>query len=84
MGKQIAAPTAMKLVVHGLRASTPVGIVVNASRKDRELHRGTLGQLADGGGRFAEGPAIILVGDAVAAGDWGAATALVLEQLKVA
>jgi uroporphyrin-III C-methyltransferase / precorrin-2 dehydrogenase / sirohydrochlorin ferrochelatase len=84
MGKQIAASTAIKLVVHGLRASTPVGIVVNAGRQDRELHRGTLGQLADGGGRFGDGPAIILVGEAVAAGDWEAASALAVEQLKVA
>jgi uroporphyrin-III C-methyltransferase / precorrin-2 dehydrogenase / sirohydrochlorin ferrochelatase len=84
MGKQIAASTAIKLVVHGLRAGTPVGIVVNAGRKDRELHRGTLGQLADGGGRFGDGPAIILVGEAIAAGDWEAASALAVEHLKVA
>jgi uroporphyrin-III C-methyltransferase / precorrin-2 dehydrogenase / sirohydrochlorin ferrochelatase len=84
MGKQIAASTAIKLVVYGLRANTPVGIVLNAGRKNRELHRGTLGQLADGGGDFGEGPAIILVGEAVAAGDWDEASALAVEQFKVA
>jgi uroporphyrin-III C-methyltransferase/precorrin-2 dehydrogenase/sirohydrochlorin ferrochelatase len=84
MGKQIAASTAIKLVVYGLPASTPVGVVVNAGRRDRELHRGTLGQLADGGGQFGPGPAIILVGEAVAAGDWEEASALAVEQFKVA
>ena len=84
MGKQIAASTAIKLVVYGLRANTPVGIVLNAGRKNRELHRGTLGQLADGGGDFGEGPAIILVGEAVAAGDWDEASALAVAEFKVA
>jgi uroporphyrin-III C-methyltransferase / precorrin-2 dehydrogenase / sirohydrochlorin ferrochelatase len=84
MGKQIAASTAIKLVVYGLSAKTPVGIVLNAGRKNRELHRGTLGELADGGGDFGEGPAIILVGEAVAAGDWNEASALAVEQFKVA
>jgi uroporphyrin-III C-methyltransferase/precorrin-2 dehydrogenase/sirohydrochlorin ferrochelatase len=84
MGKQIAASTAIRLVIYGLPANTPVGVVVNAGRRERELHRGTLGQLADGGGQFGQGPAIILVGEAVAAGDWEEASALAVEQFKVA
>ena len=47
-------------------ARMPVGIVVNAGRADRSLYRGTLGELAAGGGSFADGPAIIFVGEAVA------------------
>ena len=84
MGKQIAASTAIQLMVFGLAARTPVGIVVNAGRSDRRLYRGTLGELADGGGRFADGPTVILVGEAVAAGDWQDAAALAAERLRVA
>lgn len=84
MGKSIAASAAIRLIIHGLAARTPVGIVVNAGRADRQLHRGTLGELADGGGRFGEGPAIILVGEAVAAGDWAQAAALAASNCKVA
>jgi uroporphyrin-III C-methyltransferase/precorrin-2 dehydrogenase/sirohydrochlorin ferrochelatase len=84
MGKQIAASTAIKLVLQGVPARMPVGIVVNAGRSDRAFYRGTLGELADGVHDFADGPAIILVGEAVAHGDWTDAIALAAEHLKVA
>jgi uroporphyrin-III C-methyltransferase/precorrin-2 dehydrogenase/sirohydrochlorin ferrochelatase len=84
MGKAIAASTAIKLLVAGASARTPVGIVVNAGRGDRTLHRGTLGELADGVHRFAEGPAIILLGEAIATGDWTGAVALAERELRVA
>ncbi len=84
MGKQIAASTAIKLVLQGVSARMPVGIVVNAGRSDRSLYRGTLGELADGVHDFADGPAIIFVGEAVAYGDWQEAIALAAERLKVA
>ena len=84
MGKSIAAPVAGKLIRNGVAASVPVGIVVNAGRSERSYYRGTLGELADGAVEFAEGPAIIFVGAAVAAGDWQAAVPLAEEEFKVA
>ena len=84
MGKSIAAPVAGKLIRRGLAATTPVGIVVNAGRKDRSFHRGTVGDLAGGTAAFAEGPAIIFIGAAVAAGDWQDAAGLAETEFKVA
>lgn len=84
MGKSIAAPVAGKLIRRGLAATTPVGIVVNAGRKDRSFHRGTVGDLAGGTAAFAEGPAIIFIGAAVAAGDWQDAAGLAETKFKVA
>ena len=84
MGKTIAASAAIKLIISGMPARTPVGIVVNAGRADRQLHRGTLGELADGGGSFGGGPAIILVGEAVAAGDWAGAAQIAVRTYKAA
>ncbi len=84
MGKSIAPAVAAKLMDNGLARATPVGIVVNAGRRDRALYRGTLAELGLGTAQFAEGPAIILVGKAVAAGDWTAAADLASRQFKVA
>jgi uroporphyrin-III C-methyltransferase/precorrin-2 dehydrogenase/sirohydrochlorin ferrochelatase len=84
MGKEIAASAAAQLIAHGLSARTPVGIVVNAGRSNRTFHTGSLGQLADGVHAFAEGPAIIFVGEAVAHGDWQDAVPLAAEHYKVA
>lgn len=84
MGKSIAASTAIRFILEGVSAATPVGIVVNAGRRDSELHRGTLGELADGGGSLSDGPAVILLGNAVAEGDWAEAASLAIRNLKVA
>jgi uroporphyrin-III C-methyltransferase/precorrin-2 dehydrogenase/sirohydrochlorin ferrochelatase len=84
MGKSIAAPVAAKLVARGISPVTPVGIVVNAGRKDRSFHRGTIGELANGAADFADGPAIIFIGAAVAAGDWQDAAGLAAAEFKVA
>jgi len=84
MGKGIAAPVAGRLLAHGLNAATPVGIVVNAGRPDRLLYAGTLGELAAGAVAFADGPAVILVGAAVAAGDWQDAVRLAESEFMVA
>jgi uroporphyrin-III C-methyltransferase/precorrin-2 dehydrogenase/sirohydrochlorin ferrochelatase len=84
MGKSIAGEVSARLVGLGLAAATPVGIVVNAGRSDRRLYRGTLGDLAGKAIAFADGPAVILVGEAVASGDWEAAAALASSQFKVA
>ncbi|HEY4199829.1 MAG TPA: siroheme synthase CysG [Devosiaceae bacterium] len=84
MGKSIAAEVAMKLVARGAEGSLPVGIVVNAGRSNRSLHYGTLDALASGQVDFADGPAIIFVGEAVAHGDWADAAPLAAQQYKVA
>ena len=84
MGKSIAASVAGKLIRNGIAASVPVGIVVNAGRSERSCYRGTMGELADGAVAFADGPAIIFVGAAVAAGDWQVAVPLAEEKFKVA
>ena len=58
--------------------------MVNAGRKDKSFHRGTIGELAEGIADFAEGPAIIFIGAAVAAGDWRDAASLAETRFKVA
>jgi uroporphyrin-III C-methyltransferase/precorrin-2 dehydrogenase/sirohydrochlorin ferrochelatase len=84
MGKSIAGETADRMLARGMAVTIPCGIVVNAGRADRSLHRGTLGELAAGVVELPEGPAIILVGEAVRHGDWAEAAALAERQLKVA
>lgn len=84
MGKTIAASVAGKLIRRGMSPATPVGIVVNAGRRDRSFHRGTIGDLAASTAGFAEGPAIIFIGAAVAAGDWQDAAGLAETEFKVA
>jgi uroporphyrin-III C-methyltransferase/precorrin-2 dehydrogenase/sirohydrochlorin ferrochelatase len=84
MGKSIAGEVAARLEAHGLSAGTPVGIVVNAGRRGRQTYRGTLGDLVAGAVEFADGPAVILLGEAVAAGDWESAAALAEVQIRVA
>jgi len=84
MGKTIAAETSSKLIQHGARADVPVGIVLNAGRAGRQLYRGTLGALASGTVAFADGPAIIFVGEAVASGDWHEAIPIAEVKFKVA
>jgi uroporphyrin-III C-methyltransferase/precorrin-2 dehydrogenase/sirohydrochlorin ferrochelatase len=84
MGKSVAAETARKLMARGMNASLPIGIVVNAGRKDRSLYRGNLGDLAGGDLAMDEGPAIIFVGEAAAYGDWTAAADIAERTYKVA
>lgn len=85
MGKAIAPAVAQRLVGHGLAAATPVGIAVNAGRSDAGYWRSSLGALAAGGGpALAEGPAVLLVGAAVAAGDWREAAESFVEQVEAA
>jgi uroporphyrin-III C-methyltransferase/precorrin-2 dehydrogenase/sirohydrochlorin ferrochelatase len=84
MGKAIAAEVAGRLVAHGASAETPIGIVVNAGRADSTSYAGTLGALANGAVDFVHGPAVILVGLAVAEGDWAEAAAAATHSFKVA
>lgn len=84
MGKSIAAETAARLVQLGAAADLPVGIVVNAGRPESRSYSGILGDLARGAVAFDDGPAVILVGRAVAHGDWVEAVASNAESFKVA
>jgi len=84
MGKSIAAGTAGKLIGRGMNPSLPIGIVVNAGRRERSLYRGSLGDLATGDLAMEDGPAIIFVGEAVAHGDWAEAADLAERTYKVA
>jgi uroporphyrin-III C-methyltransferase/precorrin-2 dehydrogenase/sirohydrochlorin ferrochelatase len=84
MGKAIAAEVAGRLVAHGAAADLPIGIVVNAGRSDSTAYAATLGDLAHGAVTFVDGPAVILVGHAVAQGDWSEAAAAATQSFKVA
>jgi uroporphyrin-III C-methyltransferase/precorrin-2 dehydrogenase/sirohydrochlorin ferrochelatase len=84
MGKSIAGDIAARLMVLGARPGLPVGVVVNAGRRDRTFYRGTLETLASGLDAAADGPAIIFIGEAVASGDWQDAAALAEQNFKVA
>jgi uroporphyrin-III C-methyltransferase/precorrin-2 dehydrogenase/sirohydrochlorin ferrochelatase len=84
MGKSIAAETAQRLIGQGASPALPVGIVVNAGRPNSQRYAGSLGSLAEGTVEFCDGPAVILVGDAVAEGDWAIATAIPAKDVKVA
>ncbi len=84
MGKSNSAEVAARLIAHGGAPSLPVGIVVNAGRADKSTYSGTLAALASGQVAFSAGPAIIFVGEAVAAGDWADAVPLAGARFKVA
>jgi uroporphyrin-III C-methyltransferase/precorrin-2 dehydrogenase/sirohydrochlorin ferrochelatase len=84
MGKTVAADTARKLIARGMSTALPIGIVVNAGRKDRSLYRGSLGDLANDSLAMEDGPAIIFVGEAVAHGDWSEAADIAADRYKVA
>jgi uroporphyrin-III C-methyltransferase/precorrin-2 dehydrogenase/sirohydrochlorin ferrochelatase len=84
MGRLVASETATRLLARGMSHDLPVGVVVNAGRRQRTLHRGTLGALAAGTLTMEEGPAIIFVGEAVAHGDWNAAAVMAEESLRSA
>lgn len=84
MGKSIASEVTARLVAHGASPATPVGIVVNAGRPRMSSYSGNLRSLIESDGAFSDGPAIIFVGEAVAAGDWADAAQLTAESFKVA
>ncbi len=84
MGKSIAPQVAARLIEQGASPALPIGIVVNAGRADKSTYCGTLGTLAANAVAFADGPAIIFVGEAVEAGDWADAAQLTGMSFKVA
>jgi len=76
MGKTVAGRVSGQLIAHGMDPDLAVGIVVNAGRDGRRTWRGTLGELGGNHAAFANGPALIFIGEAVRAGDWENAAAL--------
>ncbi|GHA14899.1 siroheme synthase [Devosia pacifica] len=84
MGKSTASDVAAKLIGHGAGGHLPIGIVVNAGRTDKSLHSGSLEALARGTLDLPAGPAIIFVGEAVAAGNWTDATSIIPQSVEAA
>lgn len=70
MSKSIVEKTASALVSEGLSTNLPIGIVVNAGRETQQNILSTLGNVAHCCDQLVEGPALILVGESIAAGDW--------------
>jgi uroporphyrin-III C-methyltransferase/precorrin-2 dehydrogenase/sirohydrochlorin ferrochelatase len=70
MGKTVAAAVAARLVEAGLSPATPVAAIENASRADERVFAGTVADLAALADRDdVVGPALIVVGEAVAHAD---------------
>jgi uroporphyrin-III C-methyltransferase/precorrin-2 dehydrogenase/sirohydrochlorin ferrochelatase len=70
MGRSVAGEVAARLMEAGLKPSTPVAVIENASRADRRAYAGRLDEL----GLIASrpeliGPVLILVGEVVALGN---------------
>lgn len=84
MGKSVAPSVAAKLMAGGLRRDTPIGVVVNAGRSDKSLYAGTLDTLSTDIAAFADGPALILIGDVVSRGDWADAATIAEQEIKAA
>ncbi len=69
MGLTVAAKVASQLVAAGLRPSTPVAVIENASLPSQRAYAGRLDELGLIAGRpEVRGPALILIGEVVAAG----------------
>jgi uroporphyrin-III C-methyltransferase len=75
MGLSMAAPIAARLTAAGRAASTPALIVENASRADERRIVTTLASLAQAAGGL-DGPAVLIVGEAMALAQAGGAAAL--------
>lgn len=70
MGRSVAATVAERLIGLGLSARTPVAIIENASRMDRRVLTGTLGQLSVSSALDAlDGPTLVFIGKACAKAD---------------
>ncbi|MDB5466657.1 MAG: sirohem synthase [Phenylobacterium sp.] len=75
MGLSMAAPIAARLMAAGRAGSTPALIVENASRADERRVVTTLAGLAEAAGALS-GPALLIVGEAMALAQAGAAVEL--------
>ncbi len=77
MGRSVAGAVAGRLLEAGLPAATPVAVIENATRDGRRLFAGTLADLpAFASHDDVTGPALILIGEAVAEGALGHAEPL--------
>ncbi|OHV85256.1 siroheme synthase CysG [Ensifer sp. LCM 4579] len=67
MGRTVAASVAGRLMKAGLAPETTVAVIENASRPERRLLHGVLGDLPDLENRAElDGPVMVIIGDAVA------------------
>ncbi len=67
MGRTVAVSVAERLMSAGLSADTTVAVIENASRQDRRLFHGVLGELPDlERRRDLVGPVMVIIGEAVA------------------
>ncbi len=84
MGRSVAASVASRLMQGGMPEETPVAVVENASRTNRRLYHGTLGDLPTLESRTElAGPVMVIIGEAVAGADIGRSTALARAQIEV-
>lgn len=84
MGLSMAAPIASRLMAAGRAAATPALIVENASRADERRVLTTLAGLAEAAAEL-KGPALLIVGEAMAlaqAGDGQAAVETLLKEAR--
>ena len=64
MGRSVAGKVASRLIEAGLKSSTPVAVIENASLSSRRAYTGRLDQLGDIAGHpELTGPVLIIVGD---------------------
>ena len=74
MGRTVAGKVAQRLIEAGMKSSTPVAVIENASREDKRAWSGRLDELVEFAGRpDVSGPVLIIVGDVVSAGAFAAA-----------
>lgn len=66
MGAGQAARVAQALIERGVPGSRPVALVENASLSDERVVRGVLAELEKIASRAGDGPAVIIVGEAIA------------------
>ena len=83
MGLSMAAPIAARLTAAGREGSTPALIVENASRADERRIVTTLAGLADAAASLS-GPALLIVGEAMALAQAGEGSELVADLLTEA
>lgn len=66
MGAAEARRVRDELVLRGVPASRPVALIENASRADERIVRGTLTALVELAAELGDGPALMIIGEAIA------------------
>lgn len=83
MGRTVAARVAENLMAEGLAADTPVAAIENISRPERVSFSGVLSELPHLSDQpDLDGPVMILIGEAIARGDWTDAQPLIASALQ--